>query len=93
MTDRFTRDDATPGEDPRQMDEERVSDQALETLDPQQGITHPQGATGATGASSDVPGTDLSESPTPEGPPTTLDPDEPEPEPGFGMGDDLDDGT
>jgi hypothetical protein len=97
MTERQARDDATPGEDPRQLDAERTDDTALETLARQDGITDPQPRSGGLGASTDRPGRDLADAPEPGGgapdPGTSLDPAEPLPDPEFGMRGDADDGT
>lgn len=75
------------------MDEERVSEEALESLAAQEAITDPQERQFASGTSSDAPGFDLPDAPDPRGPATTLDPDEPEPDPEFGLAGDSDDGT
>ena len=52
--DRRTKPGATPGEDPREIDQERRSDQALEDQAGQDGIVHPQEPKGGLGTSSDA---------------------------------------
>lgn len=57
--DRRTKPGATAGEDPREIDQERRSDQALEDQAGQDGIVHPQEPKGGLGTSADAPGRDL----------------------------------
>lgn len=59
--DRRTKGGATPGEDPREIDQERLGDAALEEMDGYEGVAHPQPARGEQGLSSDAPGRDLRE--------------------------------
>ncbi len=87
MTDRWTREGATPGEDPREIDAERTSDDALKETEAQLGRTHPQRRRSALGISSDAPGTDLDEAmPALDETQESLDPQEPEPGEAFGLG-------
>lgn len=59
---RWIKPGATPGEDPRDIDEERNSPSALDQLAAQEGIVHPAEPTGGLGTSSDAaPGRDLSD--------------------------------
>ena len=59
---RWTKSGATPGEDPRDIDDERSSPSALDQLAAQEGIAHPAGSAGGLGTSSDAaPGSDLSD--------------------------------
>lgn len=57
--DRRTKPGATPGEDPREIDHERQTSQALEDQAGQDGIVHPQEAKSGLGTSADAPGRDL----------------------------------
>jgi hypothetical protein len=57
--DRRTKQNVTPGEDPREIDRERASAEALEELAGQEGLTHEQRRTGETGTTADAKGTDL----------------------------------
>ncbi|TDE10362.1 hypothetical protein [Jiangella asiatica] len=57
--DRRTKQEPTPGEDPREIDRERTTDAALDEQDAQEGIVHPQPPTGTMGTSADAPGRDL----------------------------------
>ena len=57
--DRRTKSGATPGEDPREIDQERRSGKALEDQAGQDGIVHPQEPTSGLGTSADAPGRDL----------------------------------
>ncbi|MGH8823478.1 MAG: hypothetical protein ACRDVN_03255 [Jiangellaceae bacterium] len=57
--DRRTKQNVTPGEDPREIDRERASAQALDELAEQDGRTHAKGRTGGTGTTADAEGTDL----------------------------------
>lgn len=57
--DRRTKPGATPGEDPRDIDEERLTDQALDDQAGQDGIVHSQEPTSGLGTSADAPGRDL----------------------------------
>lgn len=57
--DRRTKEHATPGEDPREIDRERTTEQALEEQQAQDGLLHPQQPAGGMGVSSDAPGHDL----------------------------------
>lgn len=59
--DRRTKPGATPGEDPRDIDKERLGDAALDEMDAYEGVVHQQPATGEQGLSSDAPGRDLHE--------------------------------
>ncbi|PZF83117.1 hypothetical protein [Jiangella anatolica] len=59
--DRRTKPGATPGEDPREIDRERLGDDALAEMDAYEGVAHPQPATGEQRLSSDAPGRDLHE--------------------------------
>jgi hypothetical protein len=57
--DRRTKPGATPGEDPREIDQERQTTQALEDQAGQEGIVHSQEAKSGLGTSADAPGRDL----------------------------------
>jgi hypothetical protein len=57
--DRRTKQNVTPGEDPREIDRERASAEALEELAEQEGLTHEQRRSGETGTTADAKGTDL----------------------------------
>jgi hypothetical protein len=57
--DRRTKPGPTPGEDPREIDQERSSEQALEDQAEQEGIIHPQERKSGLGTSADAPGRDL----------------------------------
>ena len=58
--DRRTRPTATPGEDPRERDEETTSPVALDKLAAQEGLVNPPDRVGGLGTSSDAaPGRDL----------------------------------
>ncbi|TDD69434.1 hypothetical protein E1262_12340 [Jiangella aurantiaca] len=59
--DRRTKPGATPGEDPREIDQERLGEAALDEMEGYEGVVHPQPATGDQGLSSDAPGRDLHE--------------------------------
>ncbi|HEX6577701.1 MAG TPA: hypothetical protein VJ644_12755 [Jiangellaceae bacterium] len=59
--DRRTKQNVTPGEDPREIDRERTSTDALYELAEQEGRTHPQRRTHETGTTADAKGTDLSD--------------------------------
>ncbi len=59
--DRRTKQEATPGEDPREIDEEKLTERALDEMEGQQGIVHPQGRKSGMGVSSDRPGRDIDE--------------------------------
>lgn len=61
VEDRRTKQDVTPGEDPREIDKEKLSEQALEEMEGQQGIVHPQPRKADMGVSSDRPGRDVDE--------------------------------
>lgn len=61
VEDRRTKQDVTPGEDPREIDEEKLTGQALDEMEGQQGIVHPQRRKTGMGVSSDRPGHDLDE--------------------------------
>ncbi|HEX6234031.1 MAG TPA: hypothetical protein VFZ63_12975 [Jiangellaceae bacterium] len=57
--DRRTKPAPTPGEDPREIDEERRKAAALDHQAGQDGIVHPQEAESGLGTSADAPGRDL----------------------------------
>jgi hypothetical protein len=57
--DRRTKPGATPGQDPREIDQERTGESALDELAEQDRLTHPQERTRGLGTSSDAPGRDL----------------------------------
>lgn len=57
--DRRTKQGATPGQDPREIDAERTGDTALDELADQDRLTHPQERTRGLGTTSDAPGRDL----------------------------------
>src|SRR5918996_2940675 len=57
--DRRTKPGATPGQDPREIDQERTGERALDELAEQDRLTHPQERTRGLGTSSDAPGRDL----------------------------------
>ncbi len=57
--DRRTKPGPTPGEDPREIDDERLTEQALDGQAGQDGIVHPQEPTSGLGTSADAPGRDL----------------------------------
>ncbi len=59
--DRRTKPGATPGEDPRDIDKERLGDAALDEMDAYEGVVHQQPPTGEQGLTSDAPGRDLRE--------------------------------
>lgn len=59
--DRRTKPGATPGEDPREIDQERRSEEALEHQAGHDGIVHPQEPKSELGISADAPGRDLDE--------------------------------
>ncbi|AYY13273.1 hypothetical protein EF847_11770 [Actinobacteria bacterium YIM 96077] len=60
--DRRTKQDVTPGEDPREIDRERHTEQALHDQEAQDAMLHRQRRTqGGMGVSSDSPGHDLEE--------------------------------
>ncbi|WP_116946958.1 hypothetical protein [Jiangella endophytica] len=59
--DRRTKPGATPGEDPRDIDQERLGDAALDEMNAYEGVVHQQPATGEQGLSSDRRGRDLHE--------------------------------
>jgi hypothetical protein len=59
--DRRTKEHPTPGEDPREIDRERTTDEALREQRAQDGIVHGQKRAGGMGISSDAPGRDLRE--------------------------------
>ena len=59
--DRRTKPGPSPAEDPREIDQERRSEQALEDQAGQEGIVHPQEPTSGLGTSSDAPGRDLAD--------------------------------
>ncbi|SDR97908.1 hypothetical protein [Jiangella sp. DSM 45060] len=59
--DRRTKPGATPGEDPRDIDKERLGDAALDEMDAYEGVVHQQNATGKQGLTSDAKGRDLHE--------------------------------
>lgn len=85
MTNRWTKEGATPGEDPREIDEELHDERALDRIAAQEGLTHPQPRRHMTGISSDAPGTDVDEAPPAPGEARHLDPEEPEPDRRFGL--------
>ena len=61
MTDRWTKRDVTPGQDPREADSDQGSDEeALAELAAQEGIVHPGERVADLGVSSDVRGDDHS---------------------------------
>lgn len=57
--DRRTKEPPTPGEDPREIDRERTTRQALEDQEAQDGLVHGQRPVSGMGVSSDAPGHDL----------------------------------
>jgi hypothetical protein len=57
--DRRTKQDVTPGEDPREIDRERLSSDVLDEIAGQEAIVHPQPRKGGMGTSADAPGRDL----------------------------------
>ena len=57
--DRRTKQSVTPGEDPREIDRERASAEALEHLAAQEGLTHERRRSGETGTTADAKGADL----------------------------------
>lgn len=57
--DRRTKPGATQGEDPREIDREKQSPEALDEVAGQDGIVHAQPADGGLGTSADAPGRDL----------------------------------
>lgn len=57
--DRRTKPDPTPGEDPREIDREKTSDEALDETTAQDGLVHRQEQHGGLGTSADAPGHDL----------------------------------
>ncbi|WP_166350428.1 hypothetical protein [Phytoactinopolyspora limicola] len=57
--DRRTKEPVTPGEDPREIDRERQSEQAVAEQEAQDSLLNPQPRTGGLGVSSDAPGHDL----------------------------------
>jgi hypothetical protein len=57
--DRRTKPGATPGEDPREIDDERRTERALDEQAGQDGIVHPQEPKSELGTSADAPGRDL----------------------------------
>jgi topoisomerase IA-like protein len=57
--DRRTKQSVTPGEDPREIDRERASAEALEDLAAQEGLTHERRRSGETGTTADAKGADL----------------------------------
>jgi hypothetical protein len=59
IEDRRTKAGATPGEDPREIDQERNTQQALDEQAEQEGIVHPQKPISRLGISADAPGRDL----------------------------------
>lgn len=59
--DRRTKPGATPGEDPRDIDQERLGDAALDEMDGYEGVVHQQPTTGEQGLTSDQRGRDLHE--------------------------------
>lgn len=59
--DRRTKPDPTPGEDPREIDREQTTSEAVDVTDAQDGLVHPQPPRGGLGTSADAPGRDLHE--------------------------------
>ncbi|NED94274.1 hypothetical protein G1H11_03010 [Phytoactinopolyspora alkaliphila] len=57
--DRRTKEHPTPGEDPREIDRESATDEALRVQEAQDGLVHGQERTGGMGVSSDAPGRDV----------------------------------
>jgi hypothetical protein len=107
MVERWTREDVTPGEDPREVDAEYASEEALDQVAAQEAVVNPQEPQYDLGTTSDAPGLDIDEARQPDqeslGPPRvqpdqaeSLDSPEPEPAPDFGLPRsdlDTDDGT
>jgi hypothetical protein len=56
---RWVKESPTPGEDPREIDRERKSDDILDEMTGQDGIVHPQPPKHGLGTTSDAPGQDL----------------------------------
>jgi hypothetical protein len=59
--DRRTKQNVTPGEDPREIDQERMSAAAVDEIAEQEQLIHPPGRTDGTGTTADAKGTDLSD--------------------------------
>ncbi|NDL56044.1 hypothetical protein [Phytoactinopolyspora mesophila] len=59
--DRWTKPNPTPGEDPREIDRERVTEQALDEQEAQDSLVHRQRRVGGMGVSSDAPGHDIAD--------------------------------
>ncbi|WP_129669593.1 hypothetical protein [Phytoactinopolyspora endophytica] len=59
--DRRTKEQPTAGEDPREIDRERTTDQALREQEAQDGLVHTQRPVSGMGVSSDAPGHDLAD--------------------------------
>jgi hypothetical protein len=96
MTERWTREGVTPGEDPREIDAEYASEEALDQVAAQEAVVNPQEPRYEMGTTSDAPGLDIDEARRPgqdvAGPPRvqpdqaeSLDPPEPEPPADWGL--------
>ncbi|PSK96371.1 hypothetical protein CLV30_12630 [Haloactinopolyspora alba] len=59
--DRRTKQDPTPGEDPREIDREQTADADVRETGPHDGLVHGQRPHGGLGTSADAPGRDLDE--------------------------------
>jgi hypothetical protein len=59
VEDRRTKQGVTPGQDPREIDQERTGQAAIDELAEQDSLTHPQRRTQGLGTTSDAPGRDL----------------------------------
>lgn len=57
--DRRTKQGATRGEDPREIDRERTTHEAVEQFEAQDGMVHSQPRVRGLGTSSDAPGRDI----------------------------------
>jgi hypothetical protein len=57
--DRRTKEKPTPGQDPREIDRERVTADAVEEIASQERLVHRQPSTGGTGSTADTPGRDV----------------------------------
>jgi hypothetical protein len=99
MTERWTREGVTPGEDPRDIDTEYASEEALDQVAAQEAVVNPQEPRYEMGTTSDAPGLDIDEARQPAqdelGPPRvqpdqaesaeSLDAPEPEPPADWGL--------